>query len=92
MKKNIFNLCIFFNLFFQALTKEYSADTIKLNWIDNGDSINITMTNQMSRNNWFSFGLSNDQLMVIIYFLQFFLLKRINILLKREKMILLFVK
>ncbi len=45
---------------------KYSEDTIRLSWIDTGNLANISMTNQMSRNNWFSFGLSNDQLMVII--------------------------
>lgn len=84
MKKYIFNLCIFFNLLFQALTKEYSVDSIKLNWTDNADSINITMTNKMSRNNWFSFGLSNDQLMVTFYFLSFFF-KKYKYIIKKGK-------
>ena len=44
----------------------YSIDTIKISWKDNGDSTNITMTNTMTKYNWFAFGLSNDQFMVIL--------------------------
>jgi hypothetical protein len=60
---------------------KYSEDTIRLSWIDTGKLANISMTNQMSNNNWFSFGLSKDKLMVIIlktYFnsnLKYYLLK-----------------
>lgn len=44
----------------------FSIDTIKISWKDNGDSTNITMTNTMTKYNWFAFGLSNDQFMVIL--------------------------
>ena len=44
----------------------YSIDTIKISWKDNGDSTNFTMTNTMANNNWFAFGFSNDQSMVNI--------------------------
>ena len=61
----------FLILFFQVLSQDYSIDNIQLTWIDNNDSINITLTNiNISTNNWFSFGLSNDQYMVI-YFQKF---------------------
>ena len=61
----------FLILFFQVLSQDYSIDNIQLNWIDNNDSINITLTNiNISTNNWFAFGLSNDQHMVI-YFQKF---------------------
>ena len=59
-----FILNIFFILLFHAFSKELSIDTIKISWNDNSDSTNIVMTNPMKNNNWFAFGLSNDQLMV----------------------------
>lgn len=59
-----FILNIFFILLFHAFSKELSIDTIKISWNDNSDSTNIVMTNPMNSNNWFAFGLSNDQLMV----------------------------
>jgi hypothetical protein len=61
-------LFTFLILFFQILSQNYSIDNIQLNWIDNDDSINITLTNvNISANNWFAFGLSNDQQMVIYF-------------------------
>ncbi len=61
-------LFTFLILFFQILSQNYSIDNIHLNWIDNDDSINITLTNvNISANNWFAFGLSNDQQMVIYF-------------------------
>jgi hypothetical protein len=59
-----FILNIFFILLFHAFSKELSIDTIKISWNENSDSTNIVMTNPMKNNNWFAFGLSNDQLMV----------------------------
>ena len=61
-------LFTFLILFFQILSQNYSIDNIQLNWIDNDDSINITLTHvNISANNWFAFGLSNDQQMVIYF-------------------------
>ena len=65
MYKNTFIMCIFFGLLLQAFSQTYSVSTINLSWMDNVDSTNITMTNTMNSSNWFAFGLSNDQDMVI---------------------------
>ena len=66
----IFCLNTFFNLLLLiqvAFLQNYSIDNIELNWIDNGESTNIRLTNiNISVNNWFAFGLSNNQEMVRI--------------------------
>jgi hypothetical protein len=65
MQRNIFGLCLFFNLLIsQVFSQNYSINTIKISWKNNGTSTNIVMTNPMKNNNWFAFGLSHDQLMV----------------------------
>jgi hypothetical protein len=65
MQRNIFSLYLFFNLLIsQVFSQSYSTNTIKISWKKNGASTNIVMTNPMKSNNWFAFGLSNDQAMV----------------------------
>ena len=64
MKYIILYICL--NIILNVHSQDYSIDTIKISWKDNGDSTNITMTNTMTKYNWFAFGLSNDQFMVIL--------------------------
>ena len=66
MKMKYLILYISLNIILQCNSHDYSIDTIKISWKDNGDSTNITMTNTMTKYNWFAFGLSNDQSMVIL--------------------------
>ncbi len=67
MHKQILLLYIVFNLLLKAFAQDYSIEKIKISWKDNGDSTNFTITNTMANNNWFAFGLSNDQFMVILF-------------------------
>ena len=64
MHKQILFLYIVFNLLLKAYAQDYSIDTIKISWKDNGDSTNFTMTNTIANNKWLAFGFSNDQSMV----------------------------
>jgi hypothetical protein len=59
-------LYVSLSIILQVHSQDYSIDTFKISWKDNGDSTNITMTNTMTKYNWFAFGLSNDQFMVIL--------------------------
>ena len=66
MSQNTSVVIIIFNLLMQAISQAtFSIDTIKLNWKANDGSTNFIMTNPMSDGQWFAFGLSYDQLMVI---------------------------